>query len=34
MFGAFVHELYNANLHYLEPPYPYDVFWWRFGERN
>jgi len=34
MFGAFIHELCDANFLNLDPPYPYDVLWWRFGEQN
>ena len=36
MFGAFIHELCDANLHNLEWPHPTHVTyygeWWRFGD--
>jgi len=32
MFGAFIHELCDANLRNLNPPYPYDVLWLRFAD--
>jgi len=31
-FGAFIHELRDANLRNLDPPYPHNVLWWRSGE--
>ena len=34
MFGAFIHELCDANLLNMDPPYPYGVLWRHFGERN
>jgi len=32
MYGAFIHELCDANLRNFDSPYPHNVLWWRFGE--